>query len=48
MFPRYWHYFYMYAVVMGISRVLNWNHYVSDVIAGAMFGTIVTLLLYQT
>ncbi len=47
MAPRYWPYFYMYAIVMGLSRVLNWNHYVSDVLAGAMFGTVVTLLLYQ-
>ncbi len=47
MFPRYAVAFYMYAVAMAISRVLNWNHYVSDVIAGAMFGTILTLLLYS-
>ncbi len=47
MFPRYAVAFYMYAVTMAISRVLNWDHYVSDVIAGAMFGTILTLLLYS-
>ena len=47
MFPRYAISFYLYATAMGISRVLNWNHYVSDVIAGAAFGTIVTILLYQ-
>ncbi|MEA1918405.1 MAG: phosphatase PAP2 family protein [Campylobacterota bacterium] len=46
MFPRYWPAFYGYAIAMGLSRVLNWYHYVSDVIAGAMFGTIVTLLLF--
>ncbi len=44
-FPRYWAAFYSYATVMALSRVLNWNHYVSDVVAGAMFGTILTLLL---
>lgn len=47
MFPRYWPAFYGYGVAMALSRVLSWNHYVSDVIAGAMFGTIVTLLLYN-
>ncbi len=47
MFPRYWPAFYAYASAMALSRVLNWNHYVSDVIAGAIFGTIVTLLLYN-
>lgn len=46
MFPRYWPAFYGYGVAMALARVLNWNHYVSDVIAGAMFGTIVTLLLF--
>jgi membrane-associated phospholipid phosphatase len=47
MFPRYAVAFYIYATTMALSRVLNWNHYVSDVIAGAMFGTIVTLLLFK-
>ncbi|MEA3521550.1 MAG: phosphatase PAP2 family protein, partial [Campylobacterota bacterium] len=45
-FPRYWPAFYGYAIVMALSRVLNWNHYVSDVLAGALFGTIATLLLF--
>jgi len=46
MFPRYWPAFFGYGAVMALSRVLSWNHYVSDVIAGAMFGTIVTLILF--
>jgi membrane-associated phospholipid phosphatase len=46
-FPRYWPAFYGYGIAMALSRVLNWNHYVSDVIAGAVFGTIATLLLYN-
>ena len=47
MFPRYWALFYIYATTMALSRVLNWNHYVSDVIAGAVLGTLVTLLLFK-
>ena len=47
MFPRYWPAFYGYGIAMALSRVLNWDHYVSDVIAGAVFGTIATLLLYN-
>ncbi len=47
MFPRYWPAFYAYATAMALSRVLNWNHYISDVLAGALFATLATLLLYQ-
>lgn len=48
MFPRYWYLFYGYGIAMALSRVGAWNHYPSDVISGAMFGTVVTLLLYKS
>jgi membrane-associated phospholipid phosphatase len=48
MFPRYWYFFYGYGFAMALSRIAAWNHYPSDVIGGAMFGTVVTLLLYKS
>jgi membrane-associated phospholipid phosphatase len=48
MLPRYGIFFYMYAVLMALSRVLSWWHYPSDVIAGLLLGTIVTLILYNS
>jgi len=46
-FPRYTIAFYIYAVVMAAARVLSYNHYVSDVLAGALFATLSTLYMYQ-
>ncbi len=48
MFPRWWPAFITYGVIMGLSRIGYMQHYLSDVIAGATLGTIVTLLLYAT
>ena len=47
MFPRWWPLFYGYAVMEGLSRIGVWFHYPSDVMAGALLGTTLTLLLYQ-
>ncbi len=47
MFPRYGVAFYLFGALMALSRVLSAWHYPSDVIAGAMLGTVVTLLLYN-
>ena len=47
MFPRWWPAFYSYAVAISLARVGAWDHYPSDVLAGALFGTLVTLWLYH-
>ena len=46
-FPRYTILFYIYAIIMASARVLSYNHYVSDVFAGALFATLSTLYLYR-
>ena len=48
MFPRWWPVFYTYAVTIALARVGAWDHYPSDVMAGALFGTVLTLLLYHS
>ncbi len=47
-FPRAWPLFYSYAVTIALARVGAWDHYPSDVMAGALFGTLTTLLLYHS
>ena len=47
MFPRWWPVFYTYAVAIALARVGAWDHYPSDVLAGALFGTLATLWLYH-
>jgi undecaprenyl-diphosphatase len=44
-FPRYKYVVYTVAVITGISRVYLGLHYLSDVIAGALIGIIVALLV---
>ncbi|NOQ32375.1 MAG: phosphatase PAP2 family protein [Helicobacteraceae bacterium] len=47
MFPRYIAVFYAYAITMGLVRIGCWAHFPSDVVAGAMVGTITVLFLYK-
>lgn len=46
LFPRYWVWFYMYGLLMALSRVFSWWHYPSDVMTGALFGTVATVWLF--
>ena len=46
-FPRFAPIFLTGAVIVGLSRIGVLYHYPSDVVAGAMLGTVLTLLLYN-
>jgi len=46
-FPRLALLFYGTALLVGLSRIGVLYHYPSDVVAGAMLGTVLTLLLYN-
>jgi len=46
-FPRHAAAFYAGALLVGLSRIGVLYHYPSDVVAGAMLGTVLTLLLYN-
>ncbi len=46
-FPRFAVLFYLGATLVGLSRIGVLYHYPSDVVAGAMLGTVLTLLLYR-
>jgi membrane-associated phospholipid phosphatase len=46
-FPRYDLAFITVALLVGLSRVLTTVHFLSDVVAGAWLGTMVTLALYS-
>ena len=46
-FPRFAVLFYAGAALVGLSRIGVLYHYPSDVVAGAMLGTVLTLLLYN-
>ncbi len=46
-FPKWWPAFYGYAVTVAFSRIGTWDHYPSDVFAGALFGTVLTLILFH-
>ena len=48
MFPRWWPVFYAYAITIAFARIGAWDHYPSDVLAGALFGTLLTLLLFHS
>jgi len=47
MFPRFGVLFYLLALLVGLSRIGVLYHYPSDVVAGAMLGTVLTLWLYR-
>jgi membrane-associated phospholipid phosphatase len=47
MFPRFTPLFLTYGISMAYSRVAEFMHYPSDVMAGALLGTTVTLFLYH-
>ena len=47
LFPKYKYFFLFFAIIIGISRILLAVHYVSDVIAGAILGTLTTYFLYK-
>lgn len=47
MFPKWWPAFYAYAITIGFARIGSWYHYPSDVLAGALYGTILTLVLFH-
>jgi len=46
-FPRFAVLFYAGALLVGLSRIGVLYHYPSDVVAGAVLGTVLTLLLYN-
>lgn len=46
-FPKWWPAFYAYAITIGFARIGAWDHYPSDVLAGALYGTVLTLVLFQ-
>lgn len=46
-FPRFAVAFYLGALLVGLSRIGVLYHYPSDVVAGAMLGSVLTLLLYK-
>jgi len=46
-FPKYRYIFISLAVIIGLSRIMLGVHYLSDVIAGAMLGSLVSYNLYQ-
>jgi membrane-associated phospholipid phosphatase len=45
--PKYRVYFFVVAFAVALSRIVLTSHYVSDVIAGALIGTLTVLLLKQ-
>lgn len=47
LFPRYWMLFLLYAVGIIVARVGSFSHFVSDVMAGALLGTVLTLYIYE-
>ncbi len=40
-YPRYRAFFYLFAVIVGMYRIQGFNHFPSDVIAGAVLGTLI-------
>jgi undecaprenyl-diphosphatase len=44
-YPRYTIFFYLFAVMTGLDRVIGLSHFPSDVIAGALLGTVVAMVL---
>lgn len=46
-FPKWWPAFYAYAITVGFARIGAWDHYPSDVLAGALYGTVLTLMLFH-
>jgi len=47
MFPKWWPAFYAYAITVAFARIGAWDHYPSDVLAGALYGTVLTLALFH-
>lgn len=45
-YPRRWYYFYLFAVMIGFSRIYTGVHYPIDVIGGAVFGFVVGNAVY--
>jgi undecaprenyl-diphosphatase len=44
-YPRYRFFFYLFAVLTGLVRVIGLSHFPSDVLAGALLGTVVAKVL---
>ena len=47
LFPRYWLLFLVYAIGIIAARVGSFSHFVSDVMAGALLGIVLTLYIYE-
>lgn len=47
LFPKYRTAFLLFTVTIALSRVVLYQHYLSDVMAGAVVGSVTTYLLYQ-
>ena len=45
--PKYKYIFLFLAIIIGISRIILGVHYLSDVIAGAVLGSLVSYKIYQ-
>jgi undecaprenyl-diphosphatase len=44
-YPRYRLFFYLFAILTGLDRVVGLSHFPSDVLAGALLGTVVARVL---
>lgn len=47
MFPRYAYYFIFFGFFVGLTRVATTVHYLSDTMAGALLGTLVSIYIYR-
>ena len=47
LFPKYRAVFLLFAVTVALSRVVLYQHYLSDVMAGAVVGSVTAYVLYQ-
>ena len=47
LYPKYRYLFILGAIIIGFSRVMVSAHWMSDVVMGAMFGSVVPILIYH-
>ncbi len=47
LFPKYRYLFVFIAIIIGFSRVMVSAHWLSDVVMGAVFGSVVPILIYH-
>ena len=47
LFPKYRYLFIFAAIIIGFSRVMVSAHWISDIVMGAVFGSVVPILIYH-